>query len=57
MFCCCPQSPNRKGVKTCLNMFELLLTFFISVLSGIVANYVIKWLERKNDHSNDSKND
>jgi predicted PurR-regulated permease PerM len=36
-------------------MFELLLTFFISVLSGIVANYVIKWLERKNDHSNDSK--
>ncbi len=39
------------------NMFELLLTFFISVLSGIVANYVIKWLERKNDHSNDSKND
>ena len=39
---------NRKEVQA----MELLISFFISVLAGVVANYIFKWLDR-DKHGND----
>lgn len=43
--CCHTQSGNGKGV------YRLLISFILSVLAGIVAYYVCKWLDGKDDNN------
>lgn len=38
-------------------MQSLTISFFVSVLAGVIANYISKWLERKGANSNEPENE
>lgn len=44
---CRTQSGNRKGV----NRLDLITSFLVSVMAGVVSYYICKWLDR-NDSDN-----
>ena len=47
---CRTQSGNRKGV----NRLDLITSFLVSVMAGVVSYYICKWLDR-NDSDNQPK--
>lgn len=44
MFCCRNAVPPAE--RRFAAMAELFVTFFISVLAGVVSYYICKWLDR-----------
>lgn len=33
-------------------MLEIIVSFILSVMAGVVANYISKWLDRHNNNDN-----
>ncbi len=47
LFCCLPILHSRKGVLILQSVFD----FILSVMAGVVAYYICKWLDRDDKDS------
>ena len=44
----CYKSCRTSSGKEVMKMLEIVITFLISVMAGIVSYYICKWLDRNN---------